>query len=329
MYRARTSDQHQGLILYLDDVNMVQSPTFNIYEQMINNSGFDSTFPFGKWVELLVHIHKDATDGRYGLYFNGMLVSEMSGIDTTELEDTDLSNDWTFTFEAFTGITWDIAGPIDSWSGTDITVRPNWDTMPTSSFTKEMWPIEPWEDSDFLQGRSWTVSGSATRSVSPYGSPSNGRERYVVSGSDGDDFYLSSIDSVGTLPYATTGGWATILFKQVYTNGNATVEYAVRNSTNTADVVRLTINTSNQLMLGATVLTTLSTSKRYNMCIHFNSDGSLRWSVFDVTTQPAETPAVQKIFGGSLGTWTPQALGIITQGCVLSSASAAVEFDGM
>lgn len=284
-----------------------------------------ASIPFDQWVEIAIHIREHASDGRYAFYINGVLLGECSAIDTTAtggIASADLASNWTVAMPAIAGITWRLAPGIESWSGTDIHLRPRFElNSSTSSFQQRHFIHDI--DTVYTQGRMLEVEAgnTATVAATKYATSGNNprRKRHVISGASTNTATISTIDDVGSLVY-NSQGWATICLIDSYFNGSPTASFSLRNEADDGDIVLLDID-GLDLNQGVTTLHTFTASKRYAIAIHLNQNGSARWSVYNLS-DPFSTTML--CFSGTLNNWTPQNIGKVKVSVTLGSASVEV-----
>lgn len=277
----------------------------------VGGSGGQTLIPLNVWSEIVVHMRVDATDGRYGIYVNGVLLTENRAIDTTPtggIATVDAQGQWTMGLGPLTGVQFRVAGPIESWSGTDITVRPRYELEPSTSYrTKVFGHFDT--TSIYSQGLFFSYGGTATQTLTSYATSgvNPGQRRSVVTGSSTQTATVTTIDALGTLPY-NSQGWATVFFSDFYLPGTGTTcDFVIRNAGNTGDVVRLTYD-GTDLKQGSTVLkAAMAKTSRLKLAIHLSSTGSATYSLIDET---AATSSTQTYFSGVLTNWTPQVLGV-------------------
>ena len=269
------------------------------------------TLPLDEWVELAWHFSRDSTEGRYAFYINGVCIGEMYSADTeNEISLSDSQGDWSMSFPSATGMKIKVSGPIESWSDVDIPLRPLHDRVPINSYITQRL-FHHWNESVLEQGVFWRISGTATIASIPLatGGLNPRRNRLAMSGISGDTFDVTSIDNVGTLPFNEYGD-ATIVLTDFYLPGSTrpALNINLKNSTNTANVVSLTIDNTGTLRQGTTILKTgIASNVRYALNIHLSNTGIISWSLVDLTNEFGN----QIVFSGPLDNWTPQDIGAI------------------
>jgi hypothetical protein len=266
-----------------------------------------SVIPLNAWTELTVHLSLDAADARYGFYINRVLVGEVSGIDTTSINLSALRDNWDISFGNFSGLKFRISGPIESWSGTDIPMRPLYSLEPSSSYRTRKF-AHHFARTKYSHGLMFTYTGTATMTPVSYaaGGINPQRRRIVVSGATRQTAKIMSIDSIGTLPF-NEEGWATVFFTDFYLPGSGTTcDFILRNAADTADVIRLTYD-GNNLTEGSRVLKAdLAKTSRWKLALHLHERGEATYSLIDETAGPWTT---QTYFSGVLANWVPQPIG--------------------
>ena len=263
--------------------------------------------PLDAWTELTVHISLNASDAHYGLYINRVLVGEVSGIDTTSISLATLRDNWDMGFGNLAGLKFRISGPIESWSGTDIPMRPLYSLEPSNSYRTKKF-AHHFARTNYSHGLMFTYAGTATMTPTVYasGGINPQRRRIVVTGAAGHTAEIMTIDPIGTLPF-NEEGWATVFFTDFYLPGTGTAcDFILRNAADTADVIRLTYD-GQDLKQGSRVLKPgLAKTSRWKLAVHLHQGGEATYSLIDETSGPWTT---QTYFSGPLANWTPQAVG--------------------
>lgn len=263
--------------------------------------------PLNAWTELTFHVSLNASDARYGLYINRVLVGEVSGVDTTSMSIASLRSNWDFGFGNWSGLKFRLSGPIESWSGTDIPMRPLYGLEPSNSYRTKKF-AHHFARTNYSHGLMFTYDGTATMSPTVYasGGINPQRRRIVVSGTVGQTAEIMTIDPVGTLPF-NEENWATVFFTDFYLPGTGTTcDFILRNAADTADVIRLTYD-GNDLKQGSRVLkANLAKSSRWKLALHLHKTGNATYSLIDETAGPWST---QTYFSGALADWVPQMVG--------------------
>lgn len=288
----------------------------------------------GGWQEMIIHV-TDGASGVLEFFLNGCRIAQITGIDFTNATNFPTGNpgvlasstSWKIAFQAVSGVIWQLCAPIESWQGTDITIRPRTSAYASTDAIRGLYPTRWTALGASNKGSAWTGAGSgitftetdyASAGINPY------RSRLVVSGSDTNVATLTSIDNLGTLPY-NSYGWATVGFPHTLcTNGTWSV--SLRDSGNASDVVILSFDGTN-LKQGSTVLAPITAADRFQLLIHLNSDGRAAFSLHDLT---ADINSAQNWWSGMLSNWTPQSLGPILQTMTLTATNGAnkTEMDG-
>lgn len=263
--------------------------------------------PLNAWTELTIHISLNASDARYGLYVNRVLVGEVSGIDTTSISLATLRDNWDMGFGNLAGLKFRISGPIESWSGTGIPMRPLYSLEPSDSYRTRKF-AHHFARTNYSHGLMFTYAGTATMISTVYasGGINPQRRRIIVSGTAGQTARIMTIDDIGALPF-NEEGWATVFFTDFYLPGTGTAcDFVLRNAGDTADVIRLTYDGSD-LRQGSRVLkANLSKNSRWKLAVHLHRDGDATYSLIDESAGPW---TALTYFSGALAGWTPQALG--------------------
>lgn len=263
--------------------------------------------PLDAWTELTLHVSLNASDARYGLYVNRVLVGEVSGVDTTAVNLASLRSNWDMGFGHWSGLKFRISGPIESWSGTNVPMRPLYSLEPSNSYRTKKF-AHHFARTNYSHGLMFTYAGTATMTPTAYasGGINPQRRRIVVSGTAGQNAEIMTIDDIGVLPF-NEEGWATVFFTDFYLPGTGTTcDIILRNAADTADVIRLTYD-GQDLKQGSRVLKPgLAKTSRWKLAVHLHQGGEATYSLIDETSGPWTT---QTYFSGPLANWTPQAVG--------------------
>lgn len=283
-------------------------------------SASPAVVPFDTWCQFTLHLSKSAT-GVYELFMNGALVALISGIDTTNVSNftlASLGSQWSISMPAFAGVIWEIGGPLESWNGSDISLRPNLNATPGNDFCPYRLTC------DFLdraKGGFWETTGStATPTSTDYASGGiNPFRRYVAfSGAAASVGILTSYDQLGNPRYNEEGDF-TLCFPMLYFPGTATGSVEIK-TTGGATLIKLDANGTN-LVQGATVLAPWTVGNRYALMIHLNRDGTARASLCDMTRATGS----QRWWSVDLAAWTPQNLGKVVISCTLGASACHVD----
>ncbi len=263
--------------------------------------------PLDAWTELTLHLSVNKTDARYGLYVNRVLVGEVSGVDTTSINLASLRSNWDIGLGNWSGLKFRIAGPIESWSGTDIPMHPLYNLEPYNSYRTKKF-AHHFTRTKYRHGLMFTYAGTATMTPTVYasGGINPQRRRIVVTGAVGQTAKIMTTDDIGALPF-NEENWATVFFTDFYLPGTGTTcDFILRNTADTADVIRLTYD-GNDLKQGSRVLkANLAKSSRWKLALHLHKSGQATYSLIDETAGPWTT---QTYFSGALADWDPQAIG--------------------
>lgn len=278
--------------------------------------------PYDTWTEIAFHIRVHAADGRWGLYVNGVAVLEDAAFDTTSatIPTADIKAHWAIKLGGIAGLKFRVAGPVESWSGTDIPVRPRYDLEPGNSYQTKMF-LHHYADTVYTQGRMFSYSGTATQTPTVYTPPAAinpRRRRMVVSGTVGQTAVITTIDALGNLPY-NEDGWATVFFTDFYLPGTGTTcDFILRNATDTADIIRITYD-GTDLKQGSTIIkAAMAKTSRWKLALHLHTSGAATFSLIDETVASLTT---QSYFSGPLANWVPQSIGKAGFSAVYGTAS--------
>jgi hypothetical protein len=263
--------------------------------------------PLDAWTELTLHVSLDGSDARYGLYVNRVLVGEVSGLDTTSTNLASMRSNWDLGLGGWSGLKFRIAGPIESWSGTQIPMRPLYSLEPSNSYRTKKF-AHHFSRTKYSHGLMFSYAGTATMTPTVYasGGINPQRRRILVTGTAGQTARIMTLDDIGTLPF-NEDGWATVFFTDFYLPGTGTTcNFVLRNAADTADLIRLTYD-GNDLKQGSTVLkANFAKTSRWKLALHLHESGEATYSLIDETSGPWTT---QTFFSGTLADWTPQTIG--------------------
>lgn len=275
---------------------------------------------FGEWTEIVVHLKWHETDGVFELYNNGVLFVRGSSMATTEIAIADARSRFTVLFPAINGIKWQIAGPLESWSGTDIVIRPKYEMVKDSSWLTKFWDCS---FQSLPQGSFWDTSestGTSTSTLYATSGTNNFKSRFVGSGSEGQTIVAQSYDNIGVLPY-NEKGWSTITWDMLYLPSGATGSFQLKDTSGDA-LIALSV-TGGNLMQGATTLAPWDSTKRYALSVHLSNSGGATFTLHNLT----DSLDVQTIWSGQLDDWTPQEVGKVRNAITIGTAN--VELDGV
>ena len=287
------------------------------------------------WAEIVMHVERHATTGVAELYVNGVLFAYHIGINTDQLWTTGLTaSSWNLNFPAWTGMYWEVAGPIESYNGTDITVTPQITRVPTGALATKLFPVFATKAASgslsLTQGKLGVASGTGTVTVdteylNQAGSPC--RHRLIFSG-DGNSPVWTTLFQVGTLPY-NEQGWAHIAISDLLvptTSSNKGIATWVINDTGGSALWSFQINsgtifgayqTGPYVALG----TWTHATARYCLILHLNSDGRAAMTYIDLTTSPGAATNALITTSHALQDWTPQDIGTMSMTCIPNSTN--------
>lgn len=326
--RIRNNSRDPGLA-----INITEFLTGGTNEALngVGSSGMQAAMAFGEWTEFCVHLFKDATNGFYAFYLNGVLVARQTGLDTSTLTSGALAAQWTMSPGATAGIRWDLCGTLENWGTDAVEIRPRHSLRPSSSFVARVdlcrWindsaasvPVRPM--GLYLR----RVSGTATLTPTAYASGGVNPLRYrvVVGGSAADVAVWETIDPLGAPVYNALGD-CTVLFPMAYiASSTASLTLAIRNATDTADIASVNLDGATaQFREGTTNKQAITNADRYQVCIHLSQDGSVTYTLVD---QTKDLSAGQILYSGTLTGWTPQELGRVRFSAVRGSSDVQCE----
>ncbi len=278
---------------------------------------------WGEWNRITIHLKYGAA-GLVEIYQNGVLVSSTVS-DTTPINWAAQALD--IKLPAWSGVRWRVCGPISSWSGTDLPMRPAYqlDELRASLVTRMMLPFNTVATGAPTQGAFFQSSGSGTAAadateygtigVAPY------RRRLVFSGNGSSPVALT-IDEGGPPPY-NEQGWAHVVFSDVYVPTGTSLFLEVFQAGTSNNLARLQVVGGSiyyRYTTGPTLnLAPWATTVRYCVILHFNRDGRARFTLIDLTS--AITASNKTVWSGPLADWEPQDFGAIRLSASTTSAN--------
>jgi hypothetical protein len=272
--------------------------------------------PFDQWTQVTLDVDLTVGNAAIRFYINGMLVGQATELSTTGTAS--LAEVVALVLRA-SGCKVQICGPFTSDNNAANTIKPlirlrDQDTKLTAA----MLPMS------FVgsRGCAWTfTSASATTTRANYstsGTANPARTRQVLGGSGPATF--ESIP-IGALPY-NNHGWCTIAFPHLALLGSgSTMEIAVRNAANDADLLTLTCDGTN-ILQGATVLAPFNRTSRYAVLLHLSSDGKA-----SITITNLSISGQQYLWSARLANWSPANIGPLQIRVNVASGDAP-EIDG-
>lgn len=313
LYFGQAGDGTPGLAV-------IRWDSSNFGEVGINNtfttiSGRWPNIPWNTWFHIGIRFVRHGSAGRHELYVNGTLISYLKNADTSNTNITWSSQTLTFNLPAWTGVVWNVAGPIRSYNGT----TSNWTPYPKNNLYPENSDIAMHLDTfGVLVGiPSWgrdftaTTSGSGTCTHTDYGISGSTpfRGRAVLAGA-GQDLTLLQNYEIGELPW-NPNGTATIVFSEllVPSSSSLAIKFNVAGQDNTPF---LTANISGgKLKNGSTNVLDWDHAKRYALAFHFTKYGNVTTTLIDISSDGAAVQSeVQTAWSAVFAsTWATQAFG--------------------
>ena len=286
---------------------------------------------FGEWFKLGIQHVKHATEGRMSVYLNDTLVLEAGNYDAvaTDIIASDAASH-RIQFPYHANLQWDVAGPIAMYDATGgyPTINPRHDLVPdNSSVTQALFHNDWLDDPGDTPGTFWAYTkpaGSPTIALTEYAT--GGTRPYtsravVTSAANSDAVKIKSRDDIGTLPYRTIDGWATVAFQDILYNSQTAIDIALRNAADDGNLATLGIDVSGNLSVNGTdTLIDLTGAIHYHIALHLNSDGGCRVTVYDLTT---DTLTVAFAWSATCTNWTAGALGPIVVDLVYSASASS------
>jgi hypothetical protein len=286
---------------------------------------------FGEWFKLGIKHVKDATLGRMSIYINDTLILEAGNYDAVATDIIDyLTISHRIQFNYHSNLRWDVSAPFTMYNGSGgfPTILPRQDLVPSnSSITQFLFHNDWLDDPGDTPGTFWAYTkpaGSPTIALSEYAS--GGTRPYtsravVTSAANNDAVKIKSRDDIGTLPYRTLDGWATVAFQDILFNAETTTNISLRNAADDGDLATLSIDTSGNLSVNGTdTLIDLTVAMHYHIALHLHSGGGCRVTVVDLTT---DTLTTAWAWSASCDDWTPGALGPIVVDIVYSASAGS------
>ncbi len=280
------------------------------------SSGSPALVYFDRWVHLQLRITRSAANGIYEWYANGVLVARHYGLPTDgEVTAAQLQAQPNFSWPAIAGIRAEVCGPLTSHDGAGPALRPMHNLWPSTSLIHQAHTVDVASDVGNSNGKCWTYTGTATRTLSQYASSGSNpsRKRWTFSGAAASTWELKSIDAIGTPAYGPAG-WYTIVVPMIYLP-SGTANIIVRNAADSADLVTVAC-------VGALLGPSWDVTDRHCVMIHFGNNGQIKVTLSNLSNPNTAVNA----WSFDFPTWTPQDLGKIIYNGVLGASST--ECDG-
>lgn len=268
---------------------------------------------WGRWNRLTFHVRYGAS-GVVEALLNGALVSRTT-TDTTAI--TWSGQALQIKLPAWAGVKWRVTGPVRSYSGGDLAVRPVYalDEQPQSLVTRLFHPFALAAAGAATQGAYFQASGAGTVSddATEYGltgvSPLRRRMNFT---GNGQSPTATTIDEIGALP-VNEQGWSHIALSDLYVPTGAALTMQALEAGGSAALLTLSV-TSGGLYYGyqngsLALATPWNHAARQCVLLHLNRDGRARLTTVDLTTSALATSATKIVASAALVDWTPQPLG--------------------
>jgi hypothetical protein len=283
---------------------------------------------WGQWQRLTIHF-KYGASGLVEVFQNGALLCSVV-TDTTAI--TWSAQSLQLKTPAWAGVQWRVAGPIQTYNGTDIVVRPLFalDDQPGSLVTKVFVPFGVAVSGGQTQGAYFISSGSgAVATDAEYGTSGNTpfRHRLVFSG-NGSTPVATTIDELGALPY-NEQGWGHVVLSDASVPTGTTLQLQLNKAGGGSELIRFVV-TGGSLYAAYNGGPTMNVapwthSLRYALALHLNRDGRACFTLVDITTSPM-TGSIKTLWSGPLQQWTPQPLGTARLTATTTTANVETGF---
>ena len=281
--------------------------------------------PYNTWVDFTMGARDDSVNGGVAFFINKIKVLELKNIDTGVL-NSGVFADPALLFNGHPSLKYRFTTPIQQWTAKDIDLNPrNASNRIPNGYVKQYLSFEDVKNNTDLDplGEFWDFGGTATNTLTPLATGGINPKAHsdVISGA-GLTTTIKTQHDVGTITFSPEGYYHFIL-PMIYLPDTASFDFAIRNIGDTADVIKLTIDSAGVLKQGITTLTTITKSNRYALGITLKNDGKAYWFVVDLTSNFAN----QVLFSGQLTDWTVQDIGKIQM--TFNVGTAACETLGM
>lgn len=291
---------------------------------------------FGEWFKLGIKHAKDATLGRMSIYINDTLVLEVGNYDAVATDIIDyLTISHRIQFNYHANLRWDVAAPFTMYNGSGgfPAILPRQDLVPDNSSITQYLLHNDWlDDPGDIPGTFWTytaTAGSPTIAIAEYAS--GGTRPYasrviVTSAANNDAVRIKSRHSIGTLPYRTLDGWATVAEQDIYSSAETTTTVALRNEADDDDLATFEIDTSGNLSVNGTDTgIDLAVATHYQIALHLHSGGGCRVTIVDLTTDTVSSASPDFTWDWSAicEDWTPGDIGPIVVDIVFSASAGS------
>ncbi|MGD9645218.1 MAG: hypothetical protein AB7U73_05865 [Pirellulales bacterium] len=303
---------------------------------LIMQASGEEWLAWGDWCELVVHVQRHASAGQWRVFVNGVLVSHEIGL------DTDSTFNWSalggqslaLALPAWSGVYWQVCGPLESYSGTDIAIRPQFALNGLSALTNQLHlPFATAQAGALTQGCFGQVSGTGTVTVdteytNQSGSPC--RRRLVFAG-NGNAPVWTTLSPVGPLAF-NEQGWATLAISDllVPTDGYATWQI---NKAGGGALFKFLVSGGSLFAAYDTgpfsnVAGWTHATVRYALLLHLNRDGRATCTLIDQTRSPGQSAGgyLATTVSQPLADWSPQDIGTMSLAALPSAGNVEMGF---
>lgn len=316
---TRIDDSADGFMMNFQTVSLTGATATSL--QLSTSPSNTAHYPplaWNVWHKITLHYRRGASSSAAGLaqiIANGRVLSQLTDFDGTPAQTNfGTSTDRNIVLPGLTNVRWQIAGPIESWSGRDIDVRPMYDRDGASRTVIKNFCAWHLKLSDVTQARDWEASGSGSVAVTGFSTSSTApyRSRLVLSG-NGDTPVVNTVESLGG-PYYRDG-WQTVAFSDIVVPSGCTGKIELLNAAGDAAVLTLNI-TDSELRQDATKVLDWSmpgspsdtNQIRYSLFVHLGADGQAAVTLHNHAI--SNTAIAPFVFSAALPAgWAPQALG--------------------
>lgn len=292
-------------------------------------------FGWGDWCELVVHVQRHASAGQFRIFVNGVLASHETGLDTNSTFNWAAlgGQSLTLALPAWSGVVWQVCGPLESYSGTDIVVRPQFALNGPAALTNQLHlPCATAQAGALVQGCFGQVSGTGTVTLdteylNQIGSPC--RRRLIFAG-NGNSPVWTTLNAVGPLPY-NEQGWATLAISDLLVPDGTSAIWQINKAGGaalwkffaTSGTLFAAYDTGQYANLGLYV-----TAARHALLLHLNRDGRAAMTLIDLTSSPGQNVGGYQATTHSqpLPAWTPQDIGAMSLTALPSASNIEMGF---
>ena len=291
---------------------------------------------WGDWCELVVHVQRHASAGQWRVFVNGVLVSHETGLDTNSTFNWAALGGQSFALvlPAWSGVVWQVCGPLESYSGTDIVVRPQFALNGPAALTNQLHlPCATAQAGALTQGCFGLVSGTGTVTVdteylNQSGSPC--RRRLIFAG-NGNAPVWTTLSAVGPLP-CNEQGWATLAISDLLVPTDGFAVWQI-NKVDGNPLYRFFISSGTlfaALEAGpyVNVAAWVHATVRYAVLLHLNRDGRAALTLIDLTRSPGQGASgyVTTTVSQPLANWAPQDVGAMSLTALPSASNVEMGF---